>query len=175
MPLAKKRKISTTQLLLLCLEKAVQGGEFAVETSIDLREWMYSVWNDYPRVRDKYTISRAIKRLRERGLLEEEREHSGRTILKLTQKGREEALLRSDEDNAQYNWDGKWRIIIFDIPEDKRLIRDLLRQRLKKWGFAQLQKSVWVTKKDIIQTLRKTIKELEIDEWVFVFEAERID
>lgn len=175
MPPDKKQEISTTQLLLFCLEKAVQGGEFVVESSTDLREWMYSVWNDYPKVRDKYAISRAIKRLRERGLLEEEREHSNRTILKLTQKGREEVLLSSDENDTRYNWDGKWRIIVFDIPEAKRLIRDLLRERLKRWGFTQLQKSVWVTKKNITSTLRKTIKELEIGEWVFVFEAERID
>lgn len=171
---SKKRKISTSQLLLLCLEKSVQGGEFIFETSADLREWMYKVWNDYPRARDKYVISRAIKRLRERGLLEEEKKHEDRIILKLTEKGRDQVMLTRDN-FLERDWDGKWRIVVFDIPESKRLVRDVFRNRLKGWGFIQLQKSVWVTKKNVIGSLRKFVKELGIDDWVIVFEARKID
>jgi len=41
-------------------------------------------------------------------------------------------------------WDKKWRTIIFDIPENRRIKRDLFRGKLKEMGFYQLQKSVWV-------------------------------
>ena len=41
-------------------------------------------------------------------------------------------------------WDGLWRIIIFDIPEDHKNAREALRQKLKKFGFYHLQKSVFV-------------------------------
>ena len=42
-------------------------------------------------------------------------------------------------------WDGKWRIVIFDIPEnERRRMRDAMRQKLQKIGFYQMQKSVWV-------------------------------
>lgn len=41
-------------------------------------------------------------------------------------------------------WDGLWRIIIFDISEDKKVAREVLRQKLKKFGFYHLQKSVFV-------------------------------
>ena len=41
-------------------------------------------------------------------------------------------------------WDGKWRILIFDIPENTRISREALRGKLKELDFAQLQKSVWV-------------------------------
>ena len=34
--------------------------------------------------------------------------------------------------------------MIFDIPEKKRPARDALRQEMKKLGFLELQKSVWV-------------------------------
>ena len=44
----------------------------------------------------------------------------------------------------QKKWDGKWRVIIFDIPENRRIKRDLFRSKLKEMGFRQLQKSVWV-------------------------------
>ncbi len=41
-------------------------------------------------------------------------------------------------------WDGKWRIIMFDIPEDKRDIRRQIRRLIKQMGFVQLQQSVWL-------------------------------
>ncbi len=41
-------------------------------------------------------------------------------------------------------WDGRWRILIFDIPEKRRWIRDRIRDTLHAVGFKQLQRSVWV-------------------------------
>ena len=41
-------------------------------------------------------------------------------------------------------WDGWWRIIVFDIPEEKRVGRDALRRKLKFLGFYSLQKSVFI-------------------------------
>ncbi len=41
-------------------------------------------------------------------------------------------------------WDKKWRVIIFDIPEKKRKIRDQIRTLFKSAGFYLLQDSVWV-------------------------------
>ncbi len=54
-------------------------------------------------------------------------------------------------------WDGRWRIVIFDIPSRRRLRRDALRNQLKKIGFRQLQESVWITPHDcseLIATLK---------------------
>ena len=53
-------------------------------------------------------------------------------------------------------WDKKWRMIIFDIPENRRHQRDFLRKRLKWLGFKELQKSVWIFPYDI----RKETEEL---------------
>jgi len=41
-------------------------------------------------------------------------------------------------------WDGKWRIVIFDIPENRKIAREVLRSALKRMGFHMLQKSVFV-------------------------------
>ncbi|MFC1756901.1 hypothetical protein ACFLZC_01975, partial [Patescibacteria group bacterium] len=41
-------------------------------------------------------------------------------------------------------WDGKWRLVIFDIPETKRCARDALRQKLEQLEFYQCQKSTWI-------------------------------
>ena len=40
-------------------------------------------------------------------------------------------------------WDKKWRIVIFDVPESQRKLRDALRKRLKILGFIEFQKSVF--------------------------------
>ena len=41
-------------------------------------------------------------------------------------------------------WDGKWRLVVFDIPEKLRKGRDALRAKIKELGFYELQKSVFV-------------------------------
>lgn len=41
-------------------------------------------------------------------------------------------------------WDTKWRLVIYDIPEDKRKARDAVRKLVKQLGFIKLQQSVWI-------------------------------
>ena len=41
-------------------------------------------------------------------------------------------------------WDGLWRMVIFDIPEDRRKVRNAINFKLKDLGFVSLQKSVFV-------------------------------
>ena len=45
-------------------------------------------------------------------------------------------------------WDRKWRVIIFDIPEYKRNVRNQIRFILNSAGFYRLQDSVWVSPAD---------------------------
>jgi DNA-binding transcriptional regulator PaaX len=54
-------------------------------------------------------------------------------------------------------WDGKWRLVMFDILEKKKFHREALRGKLKQLGFYQLQKSIWVHPfncKDEVELLR---------------------
>lgn len=41
-------------------------------------------------------------------------------------------------------WDGKWRMVMFDVPEQRRRVRDQLRQLLQSAGLMRLHDSVWV-------------------------------
>lgn len=61
-------------------------------------------------------------------------------IEKLDQLSFTELLLRNDE-----KWDGMWRILTYDIPEEERSARDAVRRLVKELGMKQLQKSVWIT------------------------------
>lgn len=41
-------------------------------------------------------------------------------------------------------WDKKWRLVIFDIAQMKKIYREAFRGKLKELGFRSLQKSVWI-------------------------------
>ena len=56
---------------------------------------------------------------------------------------------------AQDPWEGKWHIVLFDIPKDKRKRRDTFRLRLKELGFIRYQDSVWVYPFPVEDTIRK--------------------
>ena len=95
----------------------------------------------------KYTISGAIDRLLAKNLIRFEKNERG-TFIRLTKEG--ERILRSLElenihkHQRKKKWDKKWRMIIFDIKEDKKALRDKVRNTLIRIGFLKLQNSVWV-------------------------------
>lgn len=87
-----------------------------------------------------------IRRLYQSRLLERKENVDGSFTFVLTDKGKTKAITyRFDEIRVKSkDWDGKWRIVVFDIPEKLRRGRDALRNKLKEFGFYELQKSVFV-------------------------------
>lgn len=93
---------------------------------------------------DRARIRRSIARMEKRGLIRERRVGS----FILTRKGETAAMrhrLKEMKIAPQKKWDGLWRIIMFDIPEEKKMARRALHHALKELGCAQYQKSVFVT------------------------------
>ena len=92
---------------------------------------------------EKTIINRARDRLVHAGLLA----RNTQGFLQLTPKGEaklRQLELRDYQLKKPRRWDRRWRVLIFDIPERKRLLRDRVRQTLVAIGFAQLQQSVWI-------------------------------
>lgn len=91
-------------------------------------------------------ISQGILRLAQQGLVSVSGPYGERRI-ELTPKGIE-MLERVEFEEYEINepvfWDGKWRILVFDINERRRRIRDQLRRLLQGRGFVRMQDSVWV-------------------------------
>jgi len=84
--------------------------------------------------------------LKRRGLLDI-RKKDHQIYIALTAEGRKRAgryLIDDLEIKKPKKWDGKYRIVIFDIPNTTRIKRDALRGKLKELGFFRLQQSVWV-------------------------------
>ena len=63
----------------------------------------------------------------------------------LTKKGTEKILkIKFKMNKRTKRFDGKWQMIIFDIPEKKRYLRSLLREKLLLLEYKMLQKSIWI-------------------------------
>lgn len=88
----------------------------------------------------------SVKRLRKQKLVEIVHQ-DGEPVVKITEEGRMRALrykLYEMEIKRPKRWDRKWRMVIFDIPEKYKRMREIFRQHLKLMEFYPLQKSVWV-------------------------------
>lgn len=95
----------------------------------------------------------AMRRLRDKGMITFKSGYAA-----ITAKGRSYLALRTFQTEKPRRWDKKWRIVIFDIPEKRKEIRNTLRDALRRIGFAQLQRSTWIFPYDCeeIVTLIKT-------------------
>lgn len=84
--------------------------------------------------------------LKKRGLIEIQK--VGHDIaISLTEEGKKLAGKYQIDDleiSKPKKWDKKWRIVIFDIPNSKGVLRNIFRKKLKEFGFYSLQKSTWV-------------------------------
>ncbi|MDP2788614.1 MAG: CRISPR-associated endonuclease Cas2 [bacterium] len=111
----------------------------------------------------KYSVNRSFRRLKEARLIVFEKTHRG-SFMRLTAKG--EAKLRQLEINnfkikPPKKWDQKWRILMFDIKEERKTMRNKIRHTLQQIGFVRLQDSVWVYPydcEDLIMLLKADFK-----------------
>jgi DNA-binding transcriptional regulator PaaX len=94
----------------------------------------------------RHGFLRQIQRLEQRRLLERQSPSPGVRLCRLTQTGQLHALGgRNPEAQWKRRWDGHWRLVVFDVPESRRAMRDKLRSYLHLRGFGYLQNSVWIT------------------------------
>jgi DNA-binding transcriptional regulator PaaX len=95
---------------------------------------------------DEKALKEDIKKLYRSKLIKRKENPNGSFTFVLTDKGKLRALTYHFQTIKieRENWDKKWRIVIFDIPEKIKRARDALRDKLKEIGFYELQKSVFV-------------------------------
>ncbi|MDO8659620.1 MAG: hypothetical protein Q7K54_03385 [Candidatus Parcubacteria bacterium] len=92
----------------------------------------------------KYYLNQKAQKLIKDGLLKIESE-DGKQFVSLTEKGERKLLYyKITEKKKNVQWDGKWRVVVFDVWENTRSKRNLLRMEIKDFGFIQLQRSVWI-------------------------------
>ena len=118
-----------------------------------------------------YNLSVILRRLRERGLVEKTRKEYRPTRLgKIFLK----SVLRGNF-GKKPKWDGKWRLIIFDIPEKFRSERDWLRYNLRTSHYKMLHKSVFVGKFPLEEETYRSIYRKRLNRHIRILTVGEID
>ncbi len=141
----KAKTVFNATLALIALGGILTVGAVAPGLIGELNKIIYGKkkerYKQYREIWERFNI------LKRRGHLEFIKEENGYLIYCLSQKGKtiikkftfDELLISIPKE-----WDKKWRLVIFDIPELRRKERVALRKKLQEIGFYQCQKSVWI-------------------------------
>ena len=105
-------------------------------------------------------------------------EENGQPIITLSENGKKRILQFNLDQmviKRPKQWDGCWRVVLFDIPERKKRGREVLRGKLKKLGFYQLQKSCFVHPFDCKSEIDYISELFEVSPYVNFIVAKEIE
>ncbi|KKU67192.1 MAG: Transcriptional regulator, PaaX family [Parcubacteria group bacterium GW2011_GWA2_47_16] len=135
-------RMRNSRLQRAVLAAAESFSNFTTEALAGSVYKMYKLMDHRVQQRKYRSILAARDRLVVHGLLKRECK-----FLSLTVKGKKKLCEWQHRDYClprPKKWDGKWRVLIFDIPEKRRRLRNKVRNTLRAVGFKQLQQSVWI-------------------------------
>jgi DNA-binding transcriptional regulator PaaX len=128
-------------------------------------------------VLDKYAITRSLKGLAEAGFVEQI--SSGQnSYARLTKKGKNKLnSIKLEGEGALVStvWDGLWRIIILDIPEERKSEREALRYLLKKANFTCIKNTVWISPYPYEHLFTNIKKDLNLSTELMIIVTDNID
>lgn len=124
-----------------------------------------------------YAISRSVKNLVESGLAEVYNSEN-KKYLKITKKGKNKLnciKLECEETLVSTSWDGFWRIIILDIPENRKSERETLRYLLKKANFVCIKNTVWISPFPYENLFTNIKKDLNLETELMIIVSDKLD
>jgi phenylacetic acid degradation operon negative regulatory protein len=130
-------------------------------------------WNEsFPNRRQYHS---AVYRLRKQGLIAESGGLHRKPALILTEKGEQRI---SPEMRPQRfwrkRWGGTWYLLMYDVPESQRKYRNALRGFLRRLRMGRLQKSVWVSHRDIRPEYADLQEAAAVGEYAVLMEAQTL-
>ena len=137
-----RHRTRNTKIQKVVLKTVAAAGFLSVALLAPNALRMLKIFDKSVGQRKRRSILASRERLIEYGLLE----YHGNS-LHLTKKGADKLF---DIERREYKlprperWDKKWRVLIFDIPENKKMLREKIRATLVSIGFKHLQDSVWI-------------------------------
>ncbi len=162
------------KILLLLMGGLALGLSGSPKTSFQIIKAIGKEWKEI----EKQSLRRAIKSLYQSRLIKEKQNSDGTITIILTDQGKQKALTY-DLDNMKIEkpskWDKKWRIVLFDIPDKIKKIREALRNHLKNLGFYEFQESVFVHPYDCKDEIDYLIEFYDIRKFVRFIIAESLD
>lgn len=147
------------------------------KTAISLPELRDKVNTEECNQNSRYAITRSLKGLREAGLIEQVSSPQNE-YARLTKEGKKKMHsleLDSDTNLVNTSWDGLWRIILLDLPENRKSERESLRYLLKKAGFVCLKNSAWISPYPFEHLFTNIKKDLNLTTEMMIIVTESID
>ena len=132
------------------------------------------IFKKYRKEKGTREFSKLIYYLKRKGYIKIENLRNKKAIL-LTKGGVSKALRASFRiENRKKRRDGKWIMIIFDIPQRYRKSRELLRSILLNLGYKMFQQSAWISPYDVSEKTEKLVQMHSLDKYVKTFLIEEI-
>ncbi|WP_342538598.1 phenylacetic acid degradation operon negative regulatory protein PaaX [Sporosarcina sp. FSL K6-1540] len=119
---------------------------------------------------NEQSVRVAVSRMMKQGWIQSEKQ-GNKSYYFLTVRGEariEEAAIRIFKLNPT-EWDGKWRMLMYTIPEEKRQIRDELRKELLWSGFGSFSNGCWISPIDLEKEVNLLIEKYDIQFYVDFF------
>jgi hypothetical protein len=128
-------------------------------------------WDYYEELKElkKNSARTMLWRLEKKGLVKKKEKQyqltvQGLKIVKIIKK-----------EGVKKEWDGKWRMVMFDIPEKKRDETNWLRYQLVAMDYKPLQKSVFIGKEPIEEDIFKDLMNHNIIRYIRMITVGEID
>ena len=166
-----RKLFRSKDILLLGLANLLDAAE---EIKDPLRIMSSSYKNMYgwiPRRYQKHNFYQLVSRSLKTQLIEKI-EKNGKIYIRITSDGKK-AVQRDFPMLLLQNktWDGKWRIVMFDVEEVNKKVRERLRGKLKELGFGMLQKSVFISPHGIIEDFIEFAQTSGIRDYLYILET----
>lgn len=162
-------KLSIKKVLLLAtaqfLDEVIDWSEVLGSSHLYLKSAGYQ----------EHSIANAVSDFFKTGYLEKKIKANGEVVYSVTSQGR--TKISYSIPLARYmskKWDGIWRLVSFDIPEEKKKERNRLRKKLKELGFGMFQESLWVTPHELGEQFAQFLEEVNLRKYCLVWEGKRI-
>ena len=123
---------------------------------------------------DYWSYYKALLYLERKGWVKVVQEREKKYI-QLTKTGKLETLFIKAQLSQTGPWDGKWRMAVFDIPEDARAERNKLRKLLKTNGYKMIQQSVFVNPLPLSREGLDYLQQTGLDKYIRFFRIDEAD
>lgn len=161
-------------ILLLGLANLLDAAEEIKDPLRIMSSSYKSMYGWIPKQYQKHNFYQLISRSFKTQLIEKV-ERDGEVYIRITSNGRK--LIQRDFPMLllqNKKWDGKWRIVMFDVDEANKKLRERLRSKLKELGFGMLQKSVFISPHDIVKDFLEFAESSGIKDYLYILETHKL-
>jgi phenylacetic acid degradation operon negative regulatory protein len=154
----------TEQILLHLYDSVDYGFSYRLKKGFFIDDLFPAAWKNFKgeQIRD------SLKELNRLNYIKKKDNYDGSVLVSLSEKGKLRILnMRFKHLNIKREkWDGKWRMVAFDIPEGCKKGRNALRYRLRMAGFREVQESLFLYPYDCEKEIRDFIELFKLQKYV---------